>query len=165
MASAVTSAASTAIMSTLPLMVSRRNARSDRTPIFSERLTEGRLKGRNNIHFRLVGARDGDHGGSWKLMSTLAIDPVRQLHEEAVIGPQIEQIAQVALEALRSLETGEPAPPLTPHDEERGSGPVLPAVDHIGAELLEVEPADVVRVCRVTVRLIAARVVRGPRRG
>ena len=62
MASAVTSAASTASRRTLPLSVSRRSARSDRMPIFAEMLTDGRLKGRHNIHFRPVGARDGGHG-------------------------------------------------------------------------------------------------------
>src|SRR6267143_1936085 len=120
MANAVISAASTASRRTLPLMVSRRSARSDRTPIFSEMLTDSRPKGRNNIHFRPLGARDGGHGGTVEeQVHRLPIDPVRQLYQEAVVRSQIEQIAQIAPEALGPLQARESPPALAPDDEER----------------------------------------------
>src|SRR6266550_549567 len=102
--------------------------------------------------------------GFYFVGSCLAIDPVRQLHQEAVVGPQIEQIVQVAAEAARALETGGPLPALTPHHEQRRPGPVLPAEHHVRAELLEVESADVVRERGVAVGLIPARIVRRARR-
>src|SRR6267378_167126 len=89
----------------------------------------------------------------------LAVDPVRQLHQEAVVGPQIEQIAQIAAERARSLDTRPPHPALAPHNEECRPRPVLPPEHDVRAELLEVEPADADRV-----RLIATRIVFGARR-
>src|SRR6267143_2008649 len=96
---------------------------------------------------------------------SLAIDPVRQLHQEAVIGSEIEQIVHVAAEGPRALEPCGPLATLAPNDEQCGPRAVLPPEHDVGAELLEVEPADVVRVRGVAVRLIAAHVVRRARRG
>src|SRR5580765_8258824 len=76
------------------------------------------------------------------LESQLAVNPVRQLHQEAVVGRKIEQIVQVAAEGARALETGGPLPALTPHHKQRRSRPVLPAEHHVRAELLEVESTD-----------------------
>src|SRR2546425_13349035 len=56
----------------------------------------------------------------------LPIDPIRQLHQEAVVGPQAEQIAQVAAEATRPLDARGPLAPLTPDYEQRRAGAVLP---------------------------------------
>src|SRR5260370_24118074 len=47
----------------------------------------------------------------------LAVDPVRQLHQEAVVRLEIEQVAQVAAEALRPLGPRRSPTALTPHDE------------------------------------------------
>src|SRR5947209_6666544 len=96
----------------------------------------------------------------------LPIDPIRQLHQEAVVGPQAEQIAQVAAEATRPLDAGGPLAPLTPDDEERRAGAVFPTEHDVGAELLVVEAAGVVRDRSVRgVLLIAAREVGRTRRG
>src|SRR5437588_955217 len=82
--------------------------------------------------------------------AALAVDPVRQLHEEGVVGPLVEEIAQIAPEAARALGAGRLVTPLAPHYEQRRAGPVLPAEHDIGAELLVVEPARVVRDRRVS---------------
>src|SRR5437762_9404924 len=83
--------------------------------------------------------------------SSLPIDPVGELHQEAVVRPQVEQIVQVPAEALRALDAVESVTPLTPDEEQRRPGPVLPAEHDVGAELLEVESADIVCVGRVAV--------------
>src|SRR2546430_12153203 len=89
--------------------------------------------------------------------AALPVDPVRQLHEEGVVGPQAEQIAQAAAEAARALGAGRLLPPLAPHPEHSRAGPVLPAQHDVGVELLVVEPARVVRDrCVSGVALIAA---------
>src|SRR3989442_11382853 len=93
----------------------------------------------------------------------LPIDPIRQLHQEAVVGPQAEQIAQVAAEAARPLDARGSLAPLAPHDEERRAGSVLPTENDVGAELLVVEAAGVVGDGGVAVHLVAARGNRRPR--
>src|SRR6266571_5219916 len=93
----------------------------------------------------------------------LPIDPIRQLHQEAVVGPQAEQIAQVAAEAARPLNARGPLAPLTPDYEQRRAGAVLPTEHDVGAELLVVEAAGVVGDDRV--RHVATREVCGARRG
>src|SRR6266566_1857315 len=93
----------------------------------------------------------------------LPIDPIRQLHQEAVVGPQAEQIAQVAAEAPRALDAARALAPLAPDDEERRAGAVLPTEHDVGAELLVVEAAGVVGDDRV--RHVATREVCGARRG
>src|SRR5206468_3852058 len=67
--------------------------------------------------------------------SALPVDPVRQFHQEAVVGPQAEQIAQVAAEPARALDVAGALAPLAPHHEQRRAGPVFPAKHDIGAEL------------------------------
>src|SRR3989441_7216820 len=94
---------------------------------------------------------------------SLPIEPVREFYQEPVVRPQIEQIVQVATEAARPLAARGPLATLTPHDEQRGPRPVLPAEHDVRAELLEVESADVVRVRGIAVRLIAAVIVDGTR--
>src|ERR1041384_1833771 len=89
----------------------------------------------------------------------LAIDPVRHLHQEAVVRPQIEQVIEVAAEAARAFDPRRPLAARTPHEEERRPRPVLPAEYHVRAELLEVESADVVGVRRVAVGQIAGGVI------
>src|SRR4051812_49236603 len=76
----------------------------------------------------------------------LAIDPVRHLHQEAVVRRQIEQVAKVAAEAAGPLDSLGSLPALTPYQEERRARTVLPTEHDVRAELLEVESADVVRV-------------------
>src|SRR5207302_1161194 len=71
----------------------------------------------------------------------LAVDPVRQLHQEAVVGLQAEQIAQVAAKAALALDVARVLAPLAPHHEQRRAGPIFPAEHHIRPELLGVEPA------------------------
>src|SRR3989441_4251650 len=87
----------------------------------------------------------------------LPIDPIRQLHQEAVVGPQAEQIAQVTAEATRPLDARGPLAPLTPDYEQRRAGAVLPTEHHVGAELFVVEAAGVVGDGGVAVHLVAAR--------
>src|SRR5256886_1127890 len=74
----------------------------------------------------------------------LPIDPIRQLHQEAVVGPHAEQVAQVAAEAARPLDARGSLAPLTPDYEQRRAGPVFPTEYDVGAELLVVEAAGVV---------------------
>src|SRR6266581_8077610 len=93
----------------------------------------------------------------------LPIDPIRQLDQEAVVGPQAEQIAQVAAEAPRALDAARALAPLAPHDEQRRAGAVLPAEHDVGTELLVVEGAGVVGDGGVAVHLVAAREIRRPR--
>src|SRR6058998_3856475 len=93
----------------------------------------------------------------------LPIDPIRQLHQEAVVGPQAEQIAQVAAEGTRPLDAGGSLAPLTPDYEQRRAGAVLPTEHDVGAELLVVEAAGVVGDGGVAVHLVAAREIRRPR--
>src|SRR2546428_6547968 len=95
----------------------------------------------------------------------LPIDPIRQLHQEAVVGPQAEQIAQVAAEAPRALDAARALAPLTPDDEQRRAGPVFPTEHDVGAELLVVEAAGVVGDGGVAVHLVAARGIPPPRGG
>src|SRR5712691_1723578 len=47
----------------------------------------------------------------------LAVDPVRQLHQEGVVRLEIEQVAQVAAEALRPLGPRRSLTALTPDHE------------------------------------------------
>src|SRR2546423_7114734 len=75
--------------------------------------------------------------------SRLAVDPVRQLHQEAVVGPQVEEIAQVAPQAARALGAVRLLTPLAPHHEQGRAGPVFPAKHHIRVELLVVESVAV----------------------
>src|SRR5438034_511124 len=93
----------------------------------------------------------------------LPIDPIRQLHQEAVVGPQAEQIAQVAAEAARPLDARGSLAPLTPDHEQRRAGAVLPSEHDVGAELLVVEAAGVVGDGGVAVDLVAAREIRRAR--
>src|SRR5256714_6168928 len=92
--------------------------------------------------------------------SRLAVDPVRQLHEEAVVGPEREQIAEVAAQAARARDAGGRMTPLTPYDEQRRAGPVLPAQHDVGVELLVVESFA---ERGVAIRYVAAREVRRAR--
>src|SRR3989475_9036177 len=95
----------------------------------------------------------------------LPIDPIRQLHQEAVVGPQAEQIAQVAAEAARPLDARGSLAPLTPDHEQRRAGAVLPTEHDVGTELLVVEAAGVVGDGGVAVHLVAARGSRPGRGG
>src|SRR5207247_727644 len=85
-------------------------------------------------------ARAGRVGGLVVLRSDrerLTVDPVRQLHQKAVVGPEGEQIASVAAEAPGPFHRVRALAPLTPHHEQRRAGPVLPAEHDIRPELLE----------------------------
>src|SRR3989441_4570631 len=93
----------------------------------------------------------------------LPIDPIRHLHQEAVVGPQAEQIAQVTAEAARPLDARGSLAPLAPHDEERRAGAVLPTEHDVRTELLVVEAAGVVGDGGVAVHLVAAPESRPPR--
>ena len=75
-------------------------------------------------------------------------------------GPPPEQIAQIAAGTSGPLDVA--VDPSRPWLQTRNSvepGPVLPAEHHVGAELLEVEPAGIVGHGGVVIRLVA-RVVR-----
>src|SRR5437667_8869625 len=93
----------------------------------------------------------------------LPVDPVRQLYEKAVVGHQREQIAEVAAQAARARDAGGRVTPLTPYNEQRRAGTILPAEHDVGPELLVVEPAGVVGSDRV--RRVATREVCSARRG
>src|SRR5712691_8043063 len=79
---------------------------------------------------------------------SLPIEPVREFHQEPVVGPQIEQVVHVATEAARPLDPRGPLATLTPHDEQGRPRPVLPAEHDIRAELLEVEAGSGGGSCR-----------------
>src|SRR5256886_17182971 len=91
---------------------------------------------------------------------SLPVDPVRQLYEKAVVGHQREQIAEVAAQAARARDTGGQLTPLTPYDEQRRAGPVLPAQHDVGVELFVVESFA---ERGVAIRYVAAPASRRPR--
>src|SRR2546430_10989242 len=128
----------------------RGGAGSNRTSASSEETCMGREASRPRQ--RAANAR----------RAALPVDPVRQLHEEGVVGPQAEQIAQVAAEAARALGAVRLLTPLTPYHEQRRAGPVLPAQHDVGVELLVVESFA---ERGVAVRYVAARADRRARRG
>jgi len=57
----------------------------------------------------------------------LPIEPVREFHQEPIVGPQVEEIVHVATEAAGPLDPRGPLATLTPHDEEGGPRPVMTA--------------------------------------
>src|SRR5712691_5827994 len=178
MTSVVNSVASTANATNLPLMVSRRSVRSERvifSQMFTEATTftfmaqttiDGRLEasrtttcevGRGSPESlwyltrklrRLHPPYRGTASQMARRFFSLPIEPVREFHQEPVVGPQIEQLVHVATEAARPLDPRGPLATLTPHDEQGRPRPVLPAEHDIRAELLEVEAGSGGGSCR-----------------
>src|SRR5207249_9047045 len=88
---------------------------------------------------------------AWRPTDALPVDPVGCLHEERVLGMQVEEVTEVA--AHRPWPFGAVAllPPLRPDEEQSGAGSVLPAQHGGRVERLLVEPVGGSRVRLVTI--------------
>src|ERR1700682_6391835 len=102
--------------------------------------------------------------GSLQLQSVLPIEPVRHFDEERICRVQPQQVADITLEIAGPFLPGVPLSALVPDDEERRAGPVLPAVNQVRVERLEVESTGIGGDSGIVVRRVAIVVGRRSRR-